>query len=395
MTSDHRSANKSVVIVGASARAMAESAHRAGWRVSTIDLFGDEDLQKIADVIHVVPFDEYPSAISSLIQGYQGTPICYTGGIENSGDVIDQLSLAGPLWGNSSNIVARVRDIFELFPLLRSRQFRCPAIRQKAMEADRGKCWLKKSIRSAGGLQVEFWDGSDIGPGEYLQEFVAGHSRSTLFVGTNGTAELLGSSRQLLLRDGDHSEFARRRPFQYAGSIGPIRLSPQTVHRLTTLGNFLADRFRLCGAFGVDWIDQDGEIYVIEVNPRYPASSEVIEPSLHEPVFFHHARAFHWCQHLTQNSTRAIALQQVTGKYILFAPRPGVISSNAPCYQPAERDFWFADIPRKGTRIAEGFPILTILARDESEEVVQGRLMAQGHDFIEQFFRSDGGELGS
>ena len=55
-----------LLIVGASARAAAWSARRAGFDVVAADLFADTDLQQLAKTIQVEP-REYPQALGDLV----------------------------------------------------------------------------------------------------------------------------------------------------------------------------------------------------------------------------------------------------------------------------------------------------------------------------------------
>ena len=56
----HRvTAERTLLIVGASGRAAATSAIRAGWRPFVIDLFADEDTSRLCSVLQC-PLDGYP-----------------------------------------------------------------------------------------------------------------------------------------------------------------------------------------------------------------------------------------------------------------------------------------------------------------------------------------------
>lgn len=381
------SSNKRVLVVGASARAMASSARRAGYRVIAIDLFGDEDLRALAEIVHVVSFDDYPAGIASFLSAYPGIPVCYTGGIENAPGLIEQLAYNRPLWGNHGSVVSRVRDVFKLFPLLGESGFSCPSLCRQPPPDDDDKTWLRKPHRSAGGTRVAVWDHSTVGDDEYLQEYISGTSYSSLFVGNDNTACYLGSSRQLLLRDVASITDREHQSFQYAGSIGPISLRDEMVGQIQAIGNLLTHQWGLRGVFGIDWIDHQGDLYFIEVNPRFTASAEVIETSLPDPVFQYHAQSF---DSTSGNPVISLVDDQLTGKLILFAPCSGVLSFEAPHSCTIENEIRFADVPRRDTFISEGFPILTILSQGRNENDVRERLVAFGGEFVCRYFHSSG-----
>ena len=66
-------------------------------------------------------------------------------------------------------------------------------------------------------------------------------------------------------------------PFHYCGSVGPLSLAPQVRARFAQLGEVLVELFPLRGLFGVDCVLKDSVPWPVEVNPRYPASVEVLE----------------------------------------------------------------------------------------------------------------------
>ena len=68
--------------------------------------------------------------------------------------------------------------------------------------------------------------------------------------------------------------------FQYAGSIGPLPTNPDLQRQLLQLGSRLAQAFGLIGLFGVDAILAGNTAWPVEVNPRLPASAEILERSL-------------------------------------------------------------------------------------------------------------------
>ena len=75
------------------------------------------------------------------------------------------------------------------------------------------------------------------------------------------------------------------RGFKYAGNIGPVEVAPNLRRQLVLLGSRLMTTFGLRGVIGVDFIDHADHAWVVEVNPRYPASVEVIEHATGRAVF--------------------------------------------------------------------------------------------------------------
>ena len=86
---------------------------------------------------------------------------------------------------------------------------------------------------------------------------------------------MLAATRQLIGED-----WTAARGFRYAGSIGPLVLD-KPVHAVWQhVGSTLAAAYGLVGLFGVDAIVDGDRVWPVEVNPRYPASTEIVEQAL-------------------------------------------------------------------------------------------------------------------
>ena len=67
----------------------------------------------------------------------------------------------------------------------------------------------------------------------------------------------------------------------YAGSLGPIGFGGMITERLRRLGQAIVDSFQLQGLFNADVvIDSSNQIWLLEINPRWSGSTELIERSL-------------------------------------------------------------------------------------------------------------------
>src|SRR5262245_17671687 len=121
------SSGEHLLIFGASARAAAFSALRAGLRPWCADLFGDADLQACCPVRVLAP-GSYPRGfIQAASEGPPG-PWMYTGGLENRRSVVRRISATRPLWGNSAAVLRRARSPRTLQTACREAGISCPAI---------------------------------------------------------------------------------------------------------------------------------------------------------------------------------------------------------------------------------------------------------------------------
>jgi predicted ATP-grasp superfamily ATP-dependent carboligase len=383
---------RNLLIVGASARAAAQSAHRAGFAVTAIDLFADADLAACARAIRC---DDYPRGLLALSREAPPGPWMYTGGLENHPNVVSAISAERPLWGNRAEVLRKVRDPILLYETLSAAGL--PAIRatRNMRGLPRDGSWIAKPILGSGGIRVHVFNANspllarklDNAPDYevkrwYFQRRVSGVAASAVFVAASSRAALLGMSEQLIGRP-----WTNAGPFQYAGSIGPLvgeelATANALVNQIARIGEVLAAAFRLIGLFGVDGIVDGEHFWPVEVNPRYAASCEIIERLTGINAVAVHAAACERGALPVVNDLQPT--NRAAGKLIVFATRESVYSEAAanwvrecntnvvlPC---------IADIPDMGTRFTAGQPIATVNAEGETTAEVRRRLIGFSDD---------------
>jgi hypothetical protein len=157
---------------------------------------------------------------------------------------------------------------------------------------------MLKPLRGAAGRGIRIWD--DPGweqstPQEpyYFHERRVGDPISALFLAQPRQATLLGIARQLIGLREVHAP-----PFAWCGTIAPLEIPPETTAMIALIGDVLAQQTGLCGLFGCDFIIEHGKPWLTEVNPRYPASTELVERVLRAPLLDWHRRA---CESLSNS----------------------------------------------------------------------------------------------
>jgi uncharacterized protein len=370
-----------LLIVGASARAAAASARRAGFDPWCADLFGDADLRRLAPDSVRCPADEYPAGLVDILRDAPAGPLIFTGGLENHANLVRALGELRPLWGNGPDALARSRSPFTIERLLREGGLPVPEVR-----ADRpgdGR-WLRKPYAGAAGQGIAFAEpdrpqSRRHSRSHYYQQFVSGPSMSAVFVRVRGEVRLLGTTEQLI-----GVPWLNAGPFRYAGNIGPIEVPTALRDDLLRVGQVIGNGCDLLGLFGVDFIWHNDRPWVVEVNPRYPASIEVLERATTLVTLSHHRAAF---DPGGQSLTGPILGGPVAGKAILYAHRRLIMPDytvgpladvfGPDVEDPARQGARYADIPRPGEVIEAGWPILTLLGhgndRSPCEMVLQER----------------------
>jgi uncharacterized protein len=348
-----------IVIAGVSTRALAASAARAGYRVTAVDAFGDADLRTVADVLPLrrdagAPYsaDDAASAARAV-----GAPLAaYTSNFENHPAAVAVLARGRRLLGNPPPVLLRVRNPILLMRTLARCGFAVPRTRASIPALPDRTSWLLKPRRSGGGHGTSVWRrGDPVRRGTYLQQRIAGVPGSIVFAADGRRAVVLGLTRQLT---GEAAFGARG--FRYCGSLLASRTEPlfdrqaELLASATALAEAVAEKFRLRGLNGVDFIARNGVPYPIEVNPRYSASMELVERATRTSLFAIHAEA---C------AGRLAPLPRVPlrthGKAIVYALEDLVVDDPL-----AWTDAPMADLPHAGERIGRGHPICTVFAAD-------------------------------
>jgi predicted ATP-grasp superfamily ATP-dependent carboligase len=363
-----RDAREHVVIAGVSVRAFAESAARAGYRVSAVDAFGDLDLRAVAEArprrrAAGAPFSAFRAAEAA--QEIAAPFAAYTSNFENFPRAVSALARGRVLLGNPPAVLERVRNPIALMRALRIRGFTTPATRATPPVLD-GRRWLLKPRRSGGGHGTTPWRPGQTAPrGAYWQERIGGVPGSVVFVADGRHAVPLGVSRQLVGERafGGHG-------FRYCGSLfatGSAALFERQdeLHaRAEALAGAVVEAFGLRGLNGVDFIARGGVPVPIEVNPRWSASMELVERATGVSLFGLHARGCAGRLPATPTGGRS-ARRRVLGKAIVFARRDGIVPQGG---LTCSAEVALADLPHPGERILRGHPLCTVLAEAADDE---------------------------
>ena len=359
-----------LLILGASARAAAWSARRAGLRPFAVDLFADRDLAAVADCRRVA-LEDYPGALADAAEALPAAPWLYTGGLENHPDLVDRVARARPLWGNGPAVLRAARDPLALAEALRRAGLDGPEVRAGGVVGQtlpRDGSWLRKPLASAGGVGVRrLLPGVDGGGPAYFQRRVEGVGLSAVYVASAAGVWLAGLTRPLTGVAG--SEYA------YRGSVGPWPVGAEVAGAVEAVGRVVAERFALIGLFGVDLVvDRDGRPRVVEVNPRYTGSVEVLELAYHRDLLTDHRLA---CEGGRVRSMVSLC-RHFVAKEVLYA-RSDVLVRDLPFPWPPALDDLFrvpraADVPHSGERIAAGEPVLTLFGTGPTPTEARRRL---------------------
>lgn len=370
----HEPSDINLIIVGATARAAAGSAIRAGYRPWCADMFADIDLSAIAPAV-AFEQGQYPRALASMIDRAKlpaGIPILLTGAMENHLDAIRDVLSRHPILGPDANAIAHYRNVTrsrslqpaipgiawcETLPVTGWRN----AMRWRLRAISHREKWIAKPSRSGGGVGVRIakpW--SRVHADDQLQQYIEGQCLGVLWRGGKGGCELLGVTRQIV---GD-ANLGATRPFQYTGSIGPAALPETARIAVEQLGQMLWQHHPFQGLMGSDVIlDDEGICWPVEFNPRYTASAEVLE------------RACDFAAFDSASRPASASTGNVAGKVYVYSPCDGVLPDLTTLYAPDE----VADISAPGSPVFARQPVCSLFAQADDPQACLDKLhvMAQ------------------
>ena len=176
-----------------------------------------------------------------------------------------------------------------------------------------------------------------------------------------------------------------------AVSIGPLPLTDEFEQQWKRVGDCLAASFKLRGLFGVDAVIRHGQIFPVEINPRYTASIEILEAgNSWSSIDLHRAACLDervtYAPHHADSTT-------YFGKAILFARHCSVVTDELREWIDRANDSsdgpYAADIPCAEVPIAARQPVLTVFTRSDAMDQVIPRLQQRAAEVAERLLRRE------
>ncbi len=357
-----------VLVVGASCRAVAQSAARAGHAVCALDAFGDADLLEVA-AWHPRHKGEPLAAI----------PLCrdadvavFASGVENRPEVVEELRAMGvrPL-APSPQTLRACRDVETLMRVCAENDIPFPCTRRDAPSPTDGPYLVKKK-RGGAGIGVRDWDGSATADADaYYQEKIGGTPFSAAFLADGTRAVVAGISRQFageaFLGAGGYAWCGNLMPYPV-----PLGKRDAFAAEIRRIADALTGAFGLLGANSADFVQRNDTIYLLEINPRISASFELVETMSGQNAFTLHADA---CDGRLPAEGKGLLDPPYRAKGIVYAPRELTAPDTRGWAARGRRDIPLPDAP-----LPEGAPLCTVITPPfgtESEAIAY--LAAEAH----------------
>ena len=364
------------LITGVSTRAFAESAVKSGCNVFSIDYFGDSDQKQIIENYSLLRDFNLPSRAENLIQAckrFDFDSVVYISNFENFPELLEKLSGKIKILGNSPDTLRKVRDWRILRKFMSGSDIPYPETLLPGEEnqaCDRTG-WILKPTNSGGGSRIKAWEGQSLADNQILQKQIKGIHASASFIANGRKCILIGLTAQLIgLKE------LGANGFTWCGNILPLPLERNNyLHLAGEIENYaslLADNFKLTGAWGIDFIitGNNAEGFhplILEINPRYTASMEIIEAAYGLNIFSLHLMALEG--RLPDFSLARQENNRFYGKGVIFARSKLKIGDTT-----AWKNRGIKDIPFFHDEIKKGYPICTILSEGRSYRECESNL---------------------
>jgi len=360
----------SILLVGISVRAAAESAVRSGYEVQALDVFGDTDLSAACPTLSLMrDFPQlYPDVASQTVRLFLCSTlldfeeVAYGSGFENHPECVREWEAMGKtILGNESDVLVSIRNWRKLFDFLDSKGIDHPETHivndlskfdLSSLDPDQ---FIVKPALSGGGHGIrplaevaglpnlpEEWAGRTV----LVQRRLEGLLTSASFVSGDEGFRLLSTTLQLV-----GNAFS---PFRYVGNIAPLDAPPGIRRRMEEIARSIATEFDLKGSNGVDFMLVGRQVNVLEVNPRIQGSLEVVERASGVGVFDAHVRASRG-----QGLPSVGRVPGFWGRRVVYAPADLLTG------ELGGLEF-VKDVPSANMPLRAGAPVCTVLAHSRS-----------------------------
>lgn len=332
-----------------SARIYAEMARREGYEVLAVDGFADADTQHAAQQVLHMP--GLGSALSvedehQLMQGldaWQPDALLTGSGFEANVAVYERLYQRYCLLGNAPAVIRNIKNPVWLKAHCDKQALSSPEIR---MHPPLTGQWLHKQAGQCGGGHVQYWQTENASAlpaeGGYWQAFQPGLPVGILFIA--------GQQNTLV---GVHALKQRAGQYSYAGAS---RLHDDVlVSMAEMLLQKVTNGLGLVGIQSIDAIWHQGQLHLLEINPRLSASMRLYAEM---PLIQAHV------QHCRAEEASALESQRKYASHCIAYARRNI------ALHQLHFPVWLEDRPNH-TMVAAGQPFFSLYAEGHSDSEVQ------------------------
>ncbi|MEJ2248972.1 MAG: ATP-grasp domain-containing protein [Candidatus Lokiarchaeota archaeon] len=388
--------DNSILVIGFNTRPIVYSLYKAGYKVYSVDFFGDLDLhQYIEDAIILT--EKLDSNYNNLKEFYKKYLMEFTFEIIEKYPEIDSIILASGLddeinerkkiyefinekdvknLNNRIKSIEEARDIKYLFNILKNEGYEVPKTEicnlTKMIPPTFKFPFILKKYKSSGGINVhKIKNEEDLNfqvnlirsqvknESEYIiQEFIDGLPVSCTIISDGNHTEVISINRQII----GLSFLNPSGEFYYCGNIVPAYLLPKDIRLISEISLSLAEKLKLKGINGFDFVLKNHYPYLMEINPRIPGSIRASEESYGINLMDLHIKSFQNDWKLVKKTLKKKEPQFYCTKLIYFAP----IKISKPKIKEINKLNFIHDKSNPRKVIQKGSPVCTILYKDNN-----------------------------
>ena len=359
-------AKNQLIIAAISSRIYVQAAVDAGFKVIAIDAFADVDTQALASQIFKVPIEDDQFDGTKLLAVLQQLDLshclgfCYGAGFEAQPNLLVSIQQLMPVIGNTANVVEQTKTPALFFGLCDTTNMAHPATQLE--RPNKTKNWLQKKIGGSGGKHIKPLLPISLPlclPSQsrvYYQKIQTGLPISCLFLADGVNAQVIGFNEQWCAPTAIF-------PYRYAGAVSNVALENRVKHKLEAFIQSATKELHLLGLNSCDCLIENGNVYMLEINPRLSATLDLYRAKKGN-LFAAHIDAC--LGRLIQWPT---AEKQSRAHYIVYA--------NKLAHVPAEMDWpaWARDIPQPHNAIEIDEPICSVIATALTAKLAKKRVL--------------------
>lgn len=280
------------LVVATSGRLLVEALAGAGQAVDVLDSFGDLDCRALARHAVVLPWtaadDPSPASVPLLTAvdrwaaaHPQGVLVTGTG-FEHRPALLEHLAARLPLAGSPAAACARCKDPWQLAEACADFGLDTPALARPASHQPAG--WLARRVGGCGGSHLRPATGSDRDlEGLVWQRHTPGSPVSLLFHVTADQFCALSWQQQ-------YCAPVPHQPWRFGGLSAVHPDGTAWAGPLARAAQVLSAHFGLRGLNGIDALWDGARLWILEINPRPPASLSLLPPELRARWMLAHLR---------------------------------------------------------------------------------------------------------
>jgi uncharacterized protein len=365
---------KTVLIAGASGRALAAAARCSGYKPLVIDFFADDDtrvlaakMRRVNDPERGFSADDLVPLLNDLANGEEPCGFVYGSGFEDRPEVLDVVARQFFVFGNSAAKVTRTKNPRALAALCAELNILHPEIRFDPPGDPQN--WLIKHRGGGGGIHIRNAAQNDLSPEDYFQRRVAGAPVSVLVLSNGHAAQVLGTSSQWTRPSTDM-------PFRFGGAVRPADALAEVLTNICVAALKIVRALELVGLNSVDFLADAHGFHLLEVNPR-PGATLDIFADCDGAIFAAHLEA---CR------------GHLPARPLIFTTAAATAIAYAPCELPSMPALtwpdWCKDRQRPGTLLRAGDPVCTVSAEAETADAARALVEARRLSFENELPRN-------